>query len=78
MTDEEALRRITEAWWADTDWRTFGAAVLVVLKESGQFDKHPRPEPAPPRPPWIDPRACWAHCDPEGWHVPCKESGDQS
>lgn len=26
---------------------------------------------SPPRPPWIDPKSCFGHCDPEGWHVPC-------
>lgn len=27
----------------------------------------------PVRPPWIDPRGCFGHCDPEGWHVPCAD-----
>ena len=29
---------------------------------------------APPRPPWISPDACFGHCDPEGWHVPCRRT----
>lgn len=29
---------------------------------------------SPPRPPWIDPKSCFGHCDPEGWHVPCKRA----
>ena len=43
MTDDEALQKIVEAWWADTDWRTFGLAVFVVLKELGLLDEHPKP-----------------------------------
>jgi len=22
--------------------------------------------------PWDDPRACFGHCDPEGWFIPCR------
>lgn len=50
---------------ADGTWRhpdnPYSAPLLAAIRDAGS---------APPRPPWIDPRACWAHCAP-GWRVPC-------
>ena len=42
---------------------------LLVEDKTGHDPMKSRSEGVPP---WEDHRACWGHCDPEGWYSPCK------
>ena len=48
---------------------------------AGPEDHDPsRPSTQPPDPasaPWDRPDGCFGHCDPEGWHAPCRQATEQ-